>query len=231
MKVGAFYPVTLIVDGEEIFLRIKRMNMEEHSEFSLRFAKVGKPTFVRFVSRSSSGPEQDQNDKGEYVISFEQLAENRLAEMSAPRRAEYETAMEADEAEAKKFLAYTLEQFVTVERGLIEELADGTEKSVSAGLDFLRIFGARRDVLQQILEAVRRENELDADQKKALKSPAASAPSSTGRRRARAGRKRGTTAKNAATAGSAGNGGAKATRSTTSGSMETSRSNPAPSSD
>ena len=224
MKVQTYYPVTLIIDSEEIVLRIKRMNLEEHSEFSIRFAKVGTPTYVRFVSRGS-GPEQEQNDKGEYAIPFEKLAEKRLAEMSTEKRADYDAAVEADEKLAKEFLTYVCEQFVTVERGLIEELPDGSEQSVSSGLDFLRIFGARRDVIQQTLEAVRRENEMDVHQKKASRLVVASSRSSTGRRRARAGRKRGTTAELAATGDSAGNGDAAA-RNTQSGSMETLPSTP-----
>ncbi len=228
MKVQAFYPVTLTIDGEEIFLRIKRMNLEEHSDFSIRFARVGVPTLFRIVSRASSGPEQEKNDKGEYVIPFEKIAENRLAEMNPEARAEYDDAVEADEKLAKKFLTFACEQFVTVEKGLIEELPDGSEQSVTAGIDLLRIFGARQDVIQQILEAVRCENALNAEQKKTRRSPAASSRSSTGRRRGQAGRKRGTTAGLAVTGDSAGNGDAAAQK-TSSGSMETSPSNPVPS--
>ena len=176
MKVQSYYPATLIIDGEEIILRIKRMDMAEHSEFSIRLAKVGMPTYVRFVSRASSGSEQEQNEKGEYLIPLEKIAEMRLADMDPERRAEYDTAVELDEEQAREWLTYVCEQFVTVERGLLEESADGAEISVTSGLDFLRIFGARRDVLQQTLEAVRLENELDAEQKKTWRSPIVSSP-------------------------------------------------------
>ena len=202
MKVRSYFPVTLTVDGEEISLRIKRMTMEEHSDFSTRLAKVGVPTYIRFVSRASSGPEQEQNEEGEYLISFEKIAEKRLGEMDAEKRAEYEAAAELDEKQAKEFLAYVAEQFVTVERGLIEETSEG-EKSVTSGLDFLRIFGARRDVLQQLLEAVRQENELDAEQKKTWRSLIVSSPSSGEQSPDPVGPKPETTAENAATGGSA----------------------------
>ena len=159
MKVRGYYPVTLNIDGEEITLRVKRMTMEEHSEFSTRLAKVGTPTYLRFVSRASSGSEQEKDEKGRYVIPFEKLAEQKLLELSPDKRDEFEEAAAADEAEAKKFLAWVLEQFVTVAKGLVEELSDGSERSVVEGLDFLRVFGARQDVLHRVLEAVRRENE------------------------------------------------------------------------
>lgn len=229
MKVRAFFPVTLIIDGEQIVLRIKRMNMEEHSEFTSRFAKVGTPTFTRFVSRESSGPEQEQNEKGEYLVPFEKIALKRLEGLTPEKRLEYEASVQADEAEAKIFLSWVCEQFVTVERGLIEETTDGKEQTVTDGLDFLRIFGARRDVIQQVLEAVQRENELDVEQKKTWRSPAASSRSSTGRPRARAGRKRGTIAKPAATEDSASKEAATANQNGQSGLTGTLPSTPAPS--
>ncbi len=226
MKVRSFYPVTLTVDGEEIALRVRRMDMTEHSDFSTRLAKVGIPTYIRFVSRASSGPEQEQNGKGDYAITFEKSAEKRLGEMDAEKRAEYEAAAELDEKQAKEFLAYVAEQFVTVVGGLIEETSEG-EKSVTSGTDFLRIFGARRDVLQQMLEAVRQENELNAEQKKTWRSLIASLPSSGEQSPDQAGPKPETTAENAATADSASNEDATGKPSGPSGSMETSSSNPA----
>ena len=224
MKVLSFYPATLFIDGEEIVLRIKRMDMAEHSEFSTRFAKVGTPTYVRFTSRASSGPEQEQNDEGEYLIPFEAIAEKRLAEMNPKKRVQYEAALKTDEALAKEFLVYTAEQFVTVERGLIEEGPDGTEKSVTAGVDFLRIFGARRDVLQQMLEAVRQENELNAEQKKTWRSLADSSNSSIEPKRDQVGQKPETIATPAETEDSASKEGVKPTITETNRSGLTDRS-------
>lgn len=231
MKVRGFFPVTLIIDGEEIVLRIKRMNMEEHSQFTGRFARVGTPTHVRFVSREITGPEQEQNDKGEYVVPFEQIAVKRLEALTPEDRLKYEARVQEDEAEAKEFLSWICETFVTVERGLIEETADGKEQTVTEGIDFLRIFGARRDVIQQVLEAVQRENELDVNQKKTWRSPIASSHSSKGRRRARAGKKRRTIVKPAEIADSPSKEGATPSQNGRSGLTEATSSNPAPSSD
>lgn len=229
MKVRAFYPVTLTVDGEEIVIRIKRMNMEEHSDFTYRFANVGTPTISRFVSRKASGPEQDRNEKGEFKISFEALAAERLEEFTPEKRTEYEAAIQADELEAKSFLLWVCEQFVTVERGLLEVTADGKEQTVTEGLDFLRIFGARRDVIQQILEAVQRENEMDLTQKKTWRSPIGSSRILKERPRGRVGKKRKTTAKNAAKKDLQNKEDAALSHNGQSGSMEKLSSNPAPS--
>ena len=230
MKVQTFFPVTLVIDEEKIVIRIKRMNMEEHSEFSSRFAKVSAPTFARFVSRASSGPEQKQNDKGEYVIPLDKIALKWLEGLAPDKRLEYEAAVEADETEARLFLSWACENFVTVERGLIEETPDGKEQTVTEGLDLLRIFGARQDVIQKILEAVRGENELDVEQKKTWRSPTASSRSSKGRRRAQAGRKPKTIAKPAAIGDSPSKGDAKPNQNGRSGLTERSSLEPVPSS-
>ena len=229
MKVRQFYPVTLSIDGEDVALRVKRMTMEEHSDFSRRLAKVGTPTYVRFVSRGTSGPEQERDDKGEYAIPFQKLAEQKLPGLSPEKRVELEEATEADEAEAKKFLTYVFTEFVTVEKGLVEELPDGSERSVVDGLDVLRIFGARRDVLQQVLEAVRQENELDVSQKKILSSPTGSSRSSSEPDPGQAGPKPETTVSPVEIAGSAGNGDATSQQEDPSGSTDGSQSTTAPS--
>ena len=229
MKVRQFYPITLSIDGEDVALRIKRMTMEEHAEFSTRLMKVGTPTYQRFVSRGNSESEQELNDKGEHVLPFEKLAERQLREMGAEKRAEYDAALSADESEAKKFLTFVFTEFVTVEKGLIEELSDGNEQSVSSGIDFLRIFGARDDVIQEALGAVRSENELDANQKKTLSSRTGSSRSSSEPDPGQAGPKPETTVSPVEIADSAGNGDATSQQEDRSGSTDGSQSTTAPS--
>ena len=141
MLVESFYRLPLIIDGEEIVLRIKRMTMEENGDFLLHLKRVGFEAHNRFVSRASSGPEQKRNSKGKYLIPFSQIVEDRISEMSPEKREELNAAEELHEKKAQEFLRNICDQFVTVERGLIEKMADGTEKSVIDGLDFLRIFG------------------------------------------------------------------------------------------
>ena len=204
MKVKGYYPVTLTIDSEEIVLRLKRMTYDEFSTFTQGMARVATSTIARFVSRAPTGPEQARDEQGRYRLSFEQLCEERLAAMTPDERARFDEAVQADEREAQTFLRDTFEQFVTVERGLTEETEDGREVSVTTGLDFLRVFGARRDVLLRVIGALQRENTLDARQKKVSPSPSASRTGSRPPARGRAGRRRATTASPAGTAVSAG---------------------------
>ena len=171
MLIKPYYPVTLTIDGEEIMFRIKRMTAEEFSAFADRSARVATPTIARFTSRADSGPEQERDEHGQYRASFEQLCEDRLSTMAADDRERFLAATQADEDEARVFLKEIFEQFVTVEKGITEETADGREVSVTSGLDVLRLFGARRDVLTLVMQAVHAENTLDETVKKAMRNP------------------------------------------------------------
>lgn len=220
MKVRGYFPYSLTIDGDEVVLRLKRMTLEEWYAFNATFAKTAQPTILRFAGRQPDGPEQACDEQGTYLVPWEQIVEKRLGEMTAERRAEYDAAVEADEADARVFLTEVFARYVTVERGVIEELPDGTECSVTDGKDFLRVFGARGDVLGSVLAAVRTENTLDASQKKVSPSRVASAGSSGARKAP--GPRRATTAAPVGTEASAGNAAATATSPGPSGSMETS---------
>ncbi len=231
MKVKQYYPVTLTIDDEPVKLRIKRMTDDEFAAYSARYARVATPTITQFVSRANNAREQARNEvTGDYVVPFEQLCTERLEQMGDEERDKFLAAAAADEDEARAFLKDSFEQFVTVAGGLTEETLDGVEESVTKGLDFLRLFGARRDVLQEVTEAIRAENTLNARQKKVLRSPSASRDGFRQPAKARAGRRRATTASRAETVGSATSAAATPTTpGVASGSPETSGSSGAPS--
>ncbi|MCP4200647.1 MAG: hypothetical protein GY769_01775 [bacterium] len=165
----SYYPKTIEIDGEEIPFRIKRQAMEENVDFINRLTEVGTPTAARFFFREA-GPEQERDEEGKHKIGFAEIVAKKLNAFTPEGRAKYEAAKAEDTEKAKAFFIYAFEKFVTVESGLIEVLPDGTEKSVTDGIDVLRLFGAREDVLSKILEAIRVENTLGAEQKKILQS-------------------------------------------------------------
>lgn len=170
MKVSQFYPHDIEIDGELVRFRIKRMTVEEHIEFKQRARKNAEPTYVRFISREPDGIEQERDENGQFKIPLEKLADQKILALSLERRAEFEAELEKDEERAREFLKYVFGNFITCAGGLIEDLADGTEQTVKDGLDVLRIFGARDDVLGELMAAVRIENELSPEQKKIYKS-------------------------------------------------------------
>lgn len=211
MKVKPYFPVPLTIDGEEVVLRIKRMTDDEFGWFAARYTKVATPTITRVVSRAPSGLEQERDEQGRYRLSFEQLCEQRLEAMAGEERDRFIALTAEDEKEARAFLREAFETFVTVERGLTEETLDGREVSITSGADLLRLFGARKDVLMTVLQAILNENTLDARQKKASSSPSASSTGSPALVKGRAGRRRATTAARAGTAASAAIGAATST--------------------
>ena len=164
--VSQFHPHKLKIDGELVELRIKRMNAEEHSEFSARAVKTGSPTWARFVSRATSGPEQEKDEKGKYKISLEALASQKVEAFTQEQRLELEAATAEDEVEAQGFLKWAFSSFVRVKSGLLEENEAGDQVAVKEGIDLLRIFGARNDVITEVLAAISLENELNSDEKK-----------------------------------------------------------------
>ena len=179
MKVSNYHHHELEVDGEVIKLRLKRMNLGEHSEFASRGNVLSTPKQARFTARGDTAEEQAKDQEGNFEIPLGDLAVRKIKALSTEKLAEYEAACKADEANSTEFLIYVFDSFVKVAAGLVEELEDGTEKSVTDGLDFLRLFGARNDVLSRVLEAVREENTLTAEEKKAWKSGIDSSPIST----------------------------------------------------
>jgi hypothetical protein len=227
VKVLSYFPVTLTIDGAAVAIRVKRMTHDEWFLYDHERQKAETPTLLRFVSRQPS--EQQKDAEGAYRIPFTEIIERRLQDMTPETREAYEAAVEADEEQARGFVVLVFERFVTVAGGLTEEGDDGVERSVTTGLDLLRIFGARADVLRQVLQAVQRENSLDADQKKAWSSPPASSPGSTAPKPGPRGRRRATTAGRAATKGSAGTGAATPQPQGPSGSTATSSPPGAPS--
>ncbi len=218
MLIKPYYPVTLTIDGEVVVIRITRMTDEEYATFEQGYVKAATPTIEQFVSRAPDGPEQARDAKGAYVVSFQALCEHRLSTMGPGEREQLRVAQAKDEAEARAFMRQCFADYVTVERGISEETRDGKEVSVTTGLDFLRLFGARRDVLFQVIGAIHRENTVDAVQKKVSPSPSGSRTGFRPPPRARVGRRRATAAARAATGASAAPAAATATPARPSGS-------------
>jgi hypothetical protein len=216
-----YFPFTLTVDGKEIRLRLARLVFDETFYFKDGLEDVLRSPIERLVAREASGPEQERDAKGEYAISWEAICIRRRPTLSSTQHAELEELEKAHEHRARVFVKDVFSRFVAIERGPVVEGADGTTASVTSGLEFLNLYAMRdQDVWLPVLMAIHSENTLDARQKKALRSPAASPRTSSGRKGP--GRRRGTIAAAAATEASAGTAGAPATPAGPSGSTASS---------
>lgn len=170
LVISTWTPQAITIDGEEIELRLKRMSVEEHIEFMGKFRRNAEPTFYRFVTREPDGEEQETKENGDYKLSLAQIFERRYENYSPEQKEEFHDEVNKDELKAKEFLIYTYKSFVRVGRGLMEVCENGEEKSVTAGIDFLRLFGARNDVLTEVSELLRAFNTVGPEKKRISKS-------------------------------------------------------------
>ncbi len=177
--VSTWMPHKITIDGEEVELRIKRMSVEEDIDFNGRARINSEQTFMRYVSRGTTAEEQETDEKGNFKLSLAQIFERHFQAFTPEKRAEFTAAVAADELKAQEFLKYTFSNFVRVAAGLIEQLEDGTQQTISEGIDVLRLFGARNDVLSEIVKAVRELNVLSPKKKEISKSGSASTVSSS----------------------------------------------------
>ncbi len=212
------YKHTFDLDDELVIVHIKRMTFGESQEFSLRSAELEKTVLEQRIYRKE-GIEQERDGEGKFKINFEELCQQRVAEMPAEERAEIEAAQNAKLKELAEFMAECVKCFIVhVEPGLIDVHPDGSKHPVTNGEELLEIIGARRDIHNHLYQAIFAENHLSAQQKKTWQSLAGSSPSSIQPKKDRVGRKRKTTARSAGTSGSAGNAAARSRRSGQSGS-------------
>lgn len=183
--VKPYYVYTLPIDGEDVVFRIKRFNAGEALEFRALFKSIIEPFKLRYAIRRPD--EQDRDEQGAYLILADQIADRRLHEMNVDEHAEYERREEAAEQHARTAIATIIEQYLTIERGILEELPDGTQQSVTTGADFLRLYAGQWQLLGELAVQVAACNTLGTDQKKVLSVPVVSpdfspAPKARGRR-------------------------------------------------
>jgi hypothetical protein len=177
MKVRSFYPATIQLDdpetGElrEVAIRVKRMDLDTFSRWAKDCKRSEDPASNRMLGRKPDGEEQEKDDQGNYKIDAEEVARRRLVEMTDDERKRYDALDAEDEAFSKKFLAESIRQYVTVEDGeLSYEDENGEEVTVRTGVQLLKLYGARRDVLAQLIRAIWQENTVSANTKKVWRS-------------------------------------------------------------
>lgn len=121
--------------------------------------------------------------KEEFVIDDAEIRRRRLVEMTDEQRARYEALVAEEDAFADAFVRDQLSAHLTIAAGQIGEGPEGEAVDVTSGADFVRIFGARREVLLHALSTLHDENTLPAPLKNALRSLRDSQRSSGARER------------------------------------------------
>lgn len=214
----SYYPYPIELDGEAVVLRLKRFTDGDAQAFAPMWRAILDKPKVRYAVRRPD--EMDRDEKGDYRLSFDEIADRRIAELDAEQRSAYERDDEAAETIARGHIIEAIRRWVTIEQGLLEELEDGSRKTLTSGEDFLRYYGGRWILLSQIVANLAAKNAFGDDQKKVSSSRVAS-PSSSPAPKA-PGKTRKMTAARAATKASARSAAAAETSAGPSGSMATS---------
>lgn len=173
-QVEGAYPATVMVDGRQLRLRIKRFDLEEHNAFMRDFSRAGRlrkrdeyflekhrqPLFDKLTKE----PLRDDQGAVRYEDDETVLARLELEEPEEQRAAREARDM-ADMIWASEFLRGTLDSYVTVEPN---QLIDADGRMVVSGLQLLTLYAARADVLQAVLQQVYFQNCLPEAIKKKL---------------------------------------------------------------
>lgn len=122
----------------------------------------------------------DLEPTDKFKVSDEEVRRRRLVALTEAERASYDAMRLKDMQAYAEFLDEALSQFVRVVPGQIdfEDVDAGQTIDVTTGADFVRCFGARGDVLQQVVILIRQINQLSDAQKKELRSHSDSSGSS-----------------------------------------------------
>ena len=135
LRVSSTYSSTIVIDGEVIPIKIKRLDPHQAIDFNRDFQRMGQS------QRAGAVP----------------------ADETEPARAARLVKGEDDERAAKTFVVSAISNYLTIEAGHI--LDTDTDKDVTQGLDLVRLYGARDDVLSELLFQIFMENKLNAEQK------------------------------------------------------------------
>ena len=140
-----FYPVIFPVDGEDTALRIMRLSGDQYRAFENDFFRYGRHSSRRVEKLKKTDDEQ--------------VAEQIFDEASR------------ENEEAFAFYADAIGRYVTAEAGQIyDEDVDGKQVSVTEGADLLRLYGAKKGFVGDMLALIYGENRLEEKEKNAYRS-------------------------------------------------------------
>lgn len=157
-RVSKFYKTGIPVDGEPLNLRIHKLTIDQWTKFVHEFERLGK-IFIKDKLELKARP-------GEEGLTDEEIAAKRYGELSVEARATRE-AEELTEAErGNAFAKEVIEQYVTLEPDQV--LDEDENRYLTSGADIIQHYGARPDVLRDVVAEVFLQNRLSPEDKKKL---------------------------------------------------------------
>jgi hypothetical protein len=191
--IRTYYSRTIhIDDGEgrdfELPVRIRRFSIDQLKAFSAGYRRCENRASDRFISRKPDGDEQEKHEItiGKMTVSVPtipdaEIRRRRLIEMPDAERDRYEALEAEDERYIADFSAQAIREHVWVKPGvrLALEASDGQVRELRTGEDLAEGFAGNLSILTALMNAVREENTLSAEEKKRLRSLSALTRSSS----------------------------------------------------
>jgi hypothetical protein len=193
ISIKNFYDRTVRIDDAEgnvveLPVRIRRFSVEQLQEFAAGYRRCENRAADRFITRKPDGDEQEMQELviGKMTVKVPMIPDaeirrRRLLEMSDADRERFEAQEAADETFIAEFSAKAIREHVSVKPGvrLLFETEEGSTRELQSGNDLAEAFAGNSSTLAALLNAVREENTLSADEKKRLRSLSALAASSS----------------------------------------------------
>lgn len=177
LRVSRQYPAIVTIDGERVRLQIKKLTIDEWSRFTHEFQRFG---LIATQEAFELNPQP-----GEEALTPDQIMAKRYGALTPEQRAARDAYALTEAARGDAFAREAIEQYVTLEP---EQIFDEDKNaSLTAGAELVTHFGARIDVLRDLLAEIYIQNKLSDQEKKAWSSrralpPTSNAPADPGER-------------------------------------------------
>lgn len=158
LRVSKTYKSTLHIDDEPVRLVIKKLSQDEFTDFSHEFDRLGK---IHTAEQLDLRPRAGEED-----LTREQIEAKRYFEMSAEERTKFEADDKAEAARSNEWARAVIVQYVSAEPGQIYD--EDENRELTSGEDLVRHFGARPDVLRDLVGEIFLVNRLSDEDKKKL---------------------------------------------------------------
>lgn len=168
LRVSRQYPATVTIDGEPIRLQVKKLTIDEWGRFVHEFQRFG------LIATQETLELEPRS--GEETLTPDEIRAKRYGALAPEQRAARDTEALVETTRGDAFAREAIEQYLTLEP---EQIFDEDQKtSLTTGADLVVHFGARIDVLRDLLAEIYVQNKLSAQEKKVWSSRRASPPTS-----------------------------------------------------
>jgi len=166
-----------VTTGQTFPIRIRRFTVAQLHEFQRGWARMKERSSWRYLSRRPDGDEQAFRPNGlTPIVSDEEVAQRRLAEMTPDVRSAYDQAVKDEQAFEAQFCAEAIAAHIWLPPGvtITVQNEDGTEIVARDGAGLVSAFCGNYAMLVRLVQAVYEENVLSPGLKKKSRSQSGS---------------------------------------------------------